>query len=77
MQAFDQASPVADWRSDFNAASIVTAIYRAAGARAVKIADCMPPWKFGNEPDKEVAQKTSALGAFKSFLLSKVGKNER
>jgi hypothetical protein len=74
LQAFDQGSPLSEWRGDFNAASIVSAIYRAAGAKGVKVSDCMPPWQL-SETGKSRQQPASGIAAFKSFLLAKLGKS--
>nr|WP_240162874.1 DUF4035 domain-containing protein [Paraburkholderia sp. Cy-641] len=73
LQAFDQGSPLSEWRTDFNAASIVSAIYRAAGAKGVKVADCMPPWQLP-QAGKSRRQAASGMAAFKNYLLSKLGK---
>jgi Protein of unknown function (DUF4035) len=73
LQAFDQDSPLSEWRADFNAASVAAAVYRAAGAKGVKVSDCMPPWQLASEGSAR-RQPASGIAAFKSYLLSKLGK---
>ena len=74
LQAFDQGSPLSEWRADFNAASIIRAIYAAAGVRNVKVSDCMPPWGARDDGPAVDARPESGVARFKSFLLSKVKK---
>ncbi|WLE60233.1 DUF4035 domain-containing protein [Burkholderia plantarii] len=73
LQAYDEGSPISDWRSDFHAAAITAAVYQAGGAQRITVADCMPMWNFDEDlPTTAAPEDGSAV--FKVFLQSQVGK---
>lgn len=70
-RAFDEMSPLSDWRGDVQAAQIASAVYQSQGAK-VSIADCLPQWQA--QPAKEDAAgsgEADATAALYAFLLAK------
>lgn len=71
-RAYDEMSPISDWRGDVQASLVASAVYQSQGAK-VSVSDCLPQWQAQKqaEPGEADSASADATAALYAFLVAK------